>query len=45
MLGKFKRELLRKKLEKEKRKLLLDLMGIKRKLKILDQLDEKEKGK
>ena len=42
-LSKFKRTLLRKKLKKEEFKLLADIMEIKRKLKILDKLDEKEK--
>ena len=43
MLGKFKRELLRRKLKKDQRNILLELMEVKRKLKILDELDEKNK--
>ena len=43
MLDKFRRHLLRKRLKKEKRNLLLDFIEIKRKLKILDELDELDK--
>jgi hypothetical protein len=43
MISQVKRLLLRRKLKKEKVRLLYELMEVKRKLKILDELDEKEK--
>ena len=45
MVSKLKRILLRKKLKKEKVRLLCDLMEVKRKLKILDELDKEDKEK
>ena len=45
MMNQLKRILARKKLKKEKRELLFQLMEIKRKMKILDKLDEAEKVK
>ena len=44
MLDNLKRILLRKKLKKEKIRILYELMEIKRKIKILDELDEKDKS-
>ena len=43
MFDKFKRDLMRAKLKKEKFRILTELMEIKRKLKVLDDLDKKEK--
>ena len=45
MLGKWKRNLLRRQLKKENRRLLLEMKEVERKLKILDDLDKKEKDK
>ena len=45
MLAKWKRNLLRRELKKENRRLLMELMEVKRKLKILDEIDKKEKEK
>jgi len=42
MISKIKRALLRKKLKKEKVALLKELIEVKRKLKILDELDRKK---
>ena len=43
MLNSVKRYILRKKLKKEKIKILLELAEVKKKLKMLDKLDEAEK--
>ena len=43
MLNKLKRKILRKKLKKEKLDLLCDLIELNKKLKALDDMDEKEK--
>lgn len=43
MLSKFQRDLLRKKLQKKKFKILCELMDIKKNIEILDKLDEKDK--
>ena len=43
MINRIKRTLLRKRLKKDKLNILADLIEVNRKLKILDELDEKEK--
>ena len=43
MFSRLKRTILRKKLKKEKVRILCELIEVKRKLKILDELDEKDK--
>lgn len=45
MIGKLKRRLLRKKLKREKLRILSELLAVNKKLKILDEMEEEDKKK
>jgi len=43
MFDRLKRKILRRRLEKEKARLLVEYVAVKKKIKILDELDKKDK--